>query len=61
MTNKNLESKKLVVVAGMARAGTTFLYHNFMLHPDIYVPARKELAFFSYNYDHGYDWYQSFF
>lgn len=56
-----LESNRLFVVGGMARAGTTFLYHNFQLHPDVFVPSRKELAYFAYNYDHGEEWFQSFF
>ncbi len=32
---------------GVARTGTTSLYNYFMQHPDIYVPSKKELHFFS--------------
>lgn len=54
-------SEELLIVAGMARSGTTFLYHHFQGHPEIFVPARKELGYFSYNYPHGENWYRSFF
>ena len=37
---------RLFIVAGMPRTGTTFLYHNFSLHPDVVVPVRKELNLF---------------
>lgn len=36
----------LFVIAGMPRAGTTFLYHNLARHPEVSVPFRKELNMF---------------
>jgi hypothetical protein len=35
------------VVAGAPKCGTTSLYHYLKQHPDIYLPARKELHYFS--------------
>lgn len=61
MINSQELKGKLVVVPGMARSGTTFLYHHFQLHPDILVPARKESAFFSYNHGKGVEWFLSFY
>ena len=49
--------EKIIIIGGMPRSGTTFLYHNIQKHPAIYVPYRKELEFFNYYYDKGYDWY----
>ncbi len=42
---------RLLVVAGMPRAGTTFLYHNLHRHPGIFVPFRKETNYFNVNFD----------
>ncbi len=52
---------QLVFIAGMPRAGTTFLYHNLQKHPGIYAPKRKEICFFAHNYRHGDDWFYSFY
>lgn len=49
------------IMAGMSRAGTTFMYHNLQKHPDIFIPSRKEIGFFAHNYHKGTDWYNSFF
>lgn len=51
---------RLVFVAGMSRAGTTFLYHNLQKHPRIYVPARKEVCYFAQNFDEGPAWFAGF-
>jgi len=60
--NKAKEIKNnIVIIAGMPRAATTFLYHTLQKHPDIYVPPRKELEYFSINYDRGEEWYMNFF
>lgn len=42
---------KLLVIAGMPRAGTTFLYHNLQRHPEIFVPFRKEVNYFGVHFD----------
>jgi hypothetical protein len=41
----------------MPRAATTFLYHTLAHHPDAFVPAKKEIEFFSFNHARGTDWY----
>lgn len=54
-------ARRIVIVAGMPRAATTFLYHTLSGHPDVWVPPRKEVEYFSLNYDRGPDWYLRFF
>ena len=49
------------IMAGMSRAGTTFMYHNLQKHPQIFLPSRKEIGFFAHHYNKGIDWYKSFF
>lgn len=47
---------------GGQRCGTTWLYEQFKSHPEIYVPEhRKEMHFFTKNYEKGFDWYSSYF
>jgi len=53
--------RRICVIAGMPRAATTFLYHTLGKNPSVFVPARKELEFFSVNYDRGSRWYLNFF
>lgn len=48
----------LFVLAGMPRAGTTFVYHAMSRHPHVRVGARKEFRFFSLNYNRGVNWYE---
>ena len=61
MKNINSIKKKIHIVAGFPRSGTTFLYHNLQKHPSVYVPYRKELAFFAYYHSKGYQWYLNHF
>jgi len=35
-------------IAGFAKCGTTSLYHYLYEHPEIYLPKRKELHYFTY-------------
>lgn len=49
--------QQIVIIAGMPRTGTTFLYHNLQKHPSIFVPYRKELEYFNFYYDKGTDWF----
>ena len=46
---------------GAQKAGTTTLQKLLGNHPNIYLPAQKELQFFSINYDKGLDWYGNHF
>lgn len=49
------------LVLGTYRAGTTWLHEVLRHHPKLFLPAEKELMFFSANFDKGPDWYASFF
>lgn len=48
------------LIIGAAKAGTTTLYDILRQHPQVYLPAAKEPAFFSDDdsYDKGLDWYR---
>jgi hypothetical protein len=51
------------LVIGAVKAATTSIAAYLDSHPGIFVPARKELAFFTYEYNwlRGRDWYESCF
>lgn len=46
---------------GVQKCATTWLHRILEEHPDIGVPSRKEIDFFSRHYDHGYAWYERWF
>jgi len=57
---------------GSAKSGTTWLADNLRKHPQIFIPAKKELAYFNqtlpyrpdifnYRYEKPISWYHSFF
>jgi len=48
-------------IVGTHRAGTTWLYEVFRKHPQVFVPAEKELMFFNDYYHRGIEWYEQFF
>ena len=54
------------ICLGVPRGGTTWLYENLRVHPEVFL-AEKEIHFFTPtgNYDfyleHGYEWYNSYF
>ena len=50
-----------VIMVGMSRAGTTFMYHNLRKHPDLFLPSRKEIGYFAHHYDKGEGWYRSYY
>jgi hypothetical protein len=56
-----MEERRITIVAGMPRSGTTFLYHALGKHPAIFVPFIKETDYFSVNYDLGRKWYLGLF
>jgi hypothetical protein len=51
------------LVIGAAKAGTTSLYRYLRCHPQVFMPAKKELQFFpvEFNWDRGLDWYERHF
>lgn len=47
---------------GSVRGGSTWLWSIIRSHPDFYLPTkRKEIQFFTRNYDKGENWYRSLF
>jgi len=53
--------RKLLVIAGLPRSGTTFLYLYLKKHPSISASAIKEINYFSINFKKGRDWFESLF
>ena len=51
--------KKSIIIAGMPRAGSTWLYYNLKNHPQVAMPKFKETFFFGSNFKRGFDWYYS--
>ena len=49
------------LVIGVQRSATTWLFECLREHPDIFMPAEKELHFFDENYQKGIEWYSRFF
>src|SRR5688572_19406956 len=47
------------VVIGSMRAGSTSLARYIGAHPSVYMPPKKELHFFDWNWDRGLDWYRA--
>ena len=48
------------LVIGAMKAGTSSLYQYLRAHPQIFMPAAKELSFFAYepNARHDLEWYR---
>ena len=49
------------IVAGAAKCGTSSIYKYLSYHPQILLPHKKELNFYSQNYQLGIDWYLAHF
>jgi hypothetical protein len=47
------------LIIGAQKAGTTSLFEYMRKHPQIHMPAEKEISFFGRNYDRGWDWYMA--
>jgi hypothetical protein len=45
------------LIIGAAKCGTTSLASWLRAHPEVFVPADKELFFFDSNWDRGLEWY----
>lgn len=48
-------------LAGCQKTASTWLYHCFLEHPDIFVPDKDATGFFTIHYHKGWDWYQTWF
>ncbi|HEV7432370.1 MAG TPA: sulfotransferase [Steroidobacteraceae bacterium] len=46
---------------GAQKCASSWLHSILAEHPEVAVPKVKELDFFSYRYDHGYQWYEQCF
>lgn len=46
---------------GASKSATSWVHTCMEEHPEIFVPSEKEIHFFNYNYEKGFDWYESFF
>jgi hypothetical protein len=46
---------------GATRTGSTWLYTILGRHPQIYLPAAKDIWFFDREYHRGLEWYETFF
>jgi len=49
------------LAVGAAKTGTSWLHQCMREHPNIFVPERKEIDFFSWNHNNGPKWYRTFF
>jgi hypothetical protein len=46
---------------GASKSGSSWIYEILRDHPEVFVPIAKDLQFFNLYFDHGFDWYLSFF
>lgn len=56
-----MDKDKLIIIAGMPRAGTTYMYQTLQSHPMIFMPKIKEINYFSFNFDKDESWYEELF
>ena len=49
------------LLIGAQKCGTTSLFNYLLEHPSVCAPVKKEVGYFSSNFDKGIEWYQSFF
>ncbi len=47
------------IIIGAMKAGTTTLYSNLNIHPEIGMTSEKEAHYFSKKFEKGYNWYSS--
>jgi len=46
---------------GNVKAGSTSLWSTLKQHSNIFMPETKEIHFFDWNYDKGFEWYENYF
>ena len=49
------------LICGIEKGGTSSLYYYLKAHPEVFMPQKKEINFFSYNYYRGAGWYEAYF
>ena len=55
------QPKVSVFLAGCQKTASTWLYHCFREHPDIFVPELDAIHYFTINHYRGLDWYHPYF
>lgn len=50
--------KPTFIGIGAQKCASTWLHGILEEHPEVGVAVRKEVDFFSYHFDHGYEWYE---
>ena len=50
--------KPAFIGLGAQKCASTWLHHILAAHPQVLLPDVKEVDFFSYHFDHGYQWYE---
>lgn len=53
-----LAARPTYVGIGAQKCASTWLHRILAEHPQVAVPEEKEVDFFSYRYDHGFQWYE---
>ncbi|MCP4001716.1 MAG: sulfotransferase [Gammaproteobacteria bacterium] len=51
--------KPTYIGIGVQKSASTWLHRILAEHPEVAVPERKEINFFSFYFDHGYQWYEA--
>lgn len=57
MTQAAIASRLTFFMVGAPRCGTTWTHAALHEHPEIFVPAKKQIHFFDENYERGLPWY----
>ena len=52
------DTRPTYVGIGAQKCASTWLHRILADHPEVSVPQVKEIDFFSYRFDHGYQWYE---
>ena len=53
--------KPMFIGLGAQKCASTWLYQVLATHPQVRLPTLKEIDFFSYHYDRGFQWYERHF
>jgi hypothetical protein len=57
-TGRLRTARPTYVGIGAQKCASTWLHRILAEHPEVAVPVAKEIDFFSYRYDHGFQWYE---
>jgi len=56
-----MNNKSFSFLAGCQKTGSTWLYKCFQEHPEVYVPEKDAIHYFTINYYKGKEWYKQWF